>query len=98
MISYKGLSERVTYILGGVEDIFATLEDNITVLNIIKSSRYVGPIRVSMYCKLLGGGERERKGEGAGIRGKEVGVPSFFPVLLHVVPLVLLRHTVGVAL
>ena len=45
---YKGLSERTTHILAGVEEIFATLEDNLTVLNIIKSSRYVGPIRVSV--------------------------------------------------
>ena len=46
MVAYKGLSERTTFILSGVEEIFASLEDSLTVLNIIKSSRYVGPIRV----------------------------------------------------
>lgn len=49
LVAYKGLSERTTYIMSGVEEIFASLEDSLTVLNIIKSSRYVGPIRVGAY-------------------------------------------------
>ncbi len=52
LLPYKGLSERTTFILGGVEEIFASLEDSLTVLNIIKSSRYVGPIRVGPLCRM----------------------------------------------
>ena len=46
LVPYKGLTERLTYILGGVDDLLATLEDSLTSLSIIKASRYVAPIRV----------------------------------------------------
>ncbi len=43
---YRGLTERLTYILGDAEEVFSSIEDSLTILGIIKNSRYVGPIKV----------------------------------------------------
>ena len=43
---YKGLSERQSHILGGIDDLLSSLEDSLTTLSTIKSSRYVDPIKV----------------------------------------------------
>ena len=51
LVPYKGLTERLTYILGGVDDLLATLEDSLTSLSIIKASRYVAPIRVRVIMR-----------------------------------------------
>ena len=50
LVAYKGFTDRLTYILGGVEDLFASLEDSLTVLNIINSSKFVEPIKVTHLC------------------------------------------------
>lgn len=48
LVPYKGLTERLTHILGGVDDLLASLDDSLTTLNVIKASRYVGSIKVSL--------------------------------------------------
>ncbi len=47
LIPYKGLTERLTYVLGGADDLMSSLEDSITSLSIIKASKYVAPIKVT---------------------------------------------------
>lgn len=46
MLPYTGISGRQTHLLGGVDDLLASLEDSLTTLNTIKSSKYVSPIKV----------------------------------------------------
>lgn len=46
LLPYTGVSGRQTHLLGGVDDLLASLEDSLTTLNTIKSSKYVSPIKV----------------------------------------------------
>lgn len=50
LLSEKGVGERPTHILGGVEDLLASLEDSLLTISTIKSSRYVSPIKVVIIC------------------------------------------------
>ena len=46
LVPYTGISGRLTHLLGGVDDLLASLEDSLTTLNTIKNSKYVSPIKV----------------------------------------------------
>ncbi len=43
---YQTVGGRQTFVLGGVDDLLASLEDSITTLVTIKSSKHVVPIKV----------------------------------------------------
>lgn len=45
MVPYSCISGRQTYILGGVEDLLISLDDALTTLATIRSSKYVNPIK-----------------------------------------------------
>jgi len=54
LVPYKGITERLTYILGGAEDLLVSLDDSLISLSIIKASSYVAPIKVrSKTCMNL---------------------------------------------
>lgn len=54
---YQTVGGRQTHILGGVEDLLSSLEDGITSLATIKSSKHVAPIKV---CRLVNSVLRNR--------------------------------------
>ncbi len=46
LVPYQTLGGRQTCVLGGIEDLLASLEDGITTLVTIKNSKHVAPIKV----------------------------------------------------
>lgn len=44
--AYNSSTRRQTYILGGIDDLLLSLEDALTTLATIRSSKYVNPIKV----------------------------------------------------
>ena len=46
LVPYTTTGNRQTFLLGGVEDLFSSLEDSLTTLGTIKNSKYVAPVKV----------------------------------------------------
>lgn len=51
MVTYSCSAGRQTYILGGIEDFLSSLEDALTTLATIRSSKYVDPIKVCIAAE-----------------------------------------------
>jgi dynein heavy chain len=45
LVPYTTTGNRQTFLLGGVEDLFSSLEDSLTTLGTIKNSKYVAPVK-----------------------------------------------------
>ena len=46
LVAHRGVTERPTHVLAGVEDLLASIEDSLLTISTIRSSRYVGSIKV----------------------------------------------------
>ncbi len=48
LLGHKGMMERPTHILAGVDDLLASIEDSLLTINILRGSRYINPIMVNI--------------------------------------------------